>query len=205
MMKNLKNRDKMTRLADFLFEVGMLRKTPRTGYQFLGSGSESVADHSYRVAVLGYVLADMAGADMARTVFMCLFHDLHEARTGDFNYVNRVYNNSDRTSALKHAAGGTGLEKEILGYWEELEETESLEAKLAQDADQIDFILNLREELDMGNKYAGEWLKIALQRVRTEWGIELAQTIAKTDHKEWWFLGQDESWWTRKNGTDKKK
>ena len=106
--------------------------------------------------------------------------------------------------ALKHAVGGTGIEEQILGYWEELEETASLEAKLAQDADQLDFILILKEEFDMGNKYAGEWLEIALQRVRTEWGQELAETIAKTDHKDWWFLGPDASWWVKKNGTDKK-
>ena len=33
----------LRRLADFVFELGMLRKTPRTGYQFLGSGAENVA------------------------------------------------------------------------------------------------------------------------------------------------------------------
>ena len=57
----------LTHLADFLFEAGMLRKTPRTGYQFLGSGGESVAEHSFRTAIVGYVLASMAGADVART------------------------------------------------------------------------------------------------------------------------------------------
>jgi putative hydrolase of HD superfamily len=28
----------MSEIADFLFEVGMLKKTPRSGFQFLGSG-----------------------------------------------------------------------------------------------------------------------------------------------------------------------
>ncbi|WP_419781328.1 HD domain-containing protein [Maridesulfovibrio sp.] len=202
MMKNLENRDKMTRLADFLFEVGMLRKTPRTGYQFLGSGSESVAEHSHRVAVLGYVLADMAGADMARTVFMCLFHDLHEARTGDFNYVNRIYNRSYRDRSLRHTLAGTGLEDKIFPHWEELEECETIESKLAQDADQLDFILNLKEEKDMGNPYAAKWLESALKRLRTEEGQQLADTIAETDHKDWWYLGPPTSWWENKNGLD---
>ncbi|WP_319470855.1 HD domain-containing protein [uncultured Pseudodesulfovibrio sp.] len=204
-MEGTKGRDRLTRLSDFLFECGMLRKTPRTGYQFLGTGSENVAEHSFRTAVVGHILALMADADVARTTYMCLFHDLHEARTGDFNYVNRIYNKSERTQALEHACSGTGLEEDILGYWQELEETASLEAKLAQDADQIDFILNLKEEFDLGNKYAGEWMETAVQRVRTEWGRELAETIAKTDHKDWWFLGPDASWWTRKNGKDKNK
>lgn len=204
-MADMKERDRLTRLVDFFNECGMLRKTPRTGYQFLGSGSEDVAQHSFRTAVIGHVLAIMAGADVARTTYMCLFHDLHEARTGDFNYVNRIYNQSTRTRSLEHAVTGTGLEEDILGYWDELEQTTTLEAKLAQDADQLDFILNLKEESDQGNKYAGEWLEMALERVRTEWGRELAQTIAKTDHKDWWFLGPEPDWWTRKNGKDKKK
>jgi putative hydrolase of HD superfamily len=199
-MADMDGRDRLTRLADFLFECGMLRKTPRTGYQFLGTGSETVAEHSFRTAVIGHVLALMAGADVARTTYLCLFHDLHEARTADFNYVNRIYNSSTRTLALEHAVNGTGLEEDILGYWKELEETATLEAKLAQDADQLDFILNLKEEADMGNAYAAKWLEMALQRVRTQWGRELADTIAVTDHKDWWFLGPDPSWWSRKNG-----
>ncbi len=193
-------RDRVTRIADFLFECGMLRKTPRTGYQFLGSGSENVAEHSFRTAVIGYVLARMADADEARTTLLCLFHDLHEARTGDFNYVNRIYNSSTRTMALEHATAGTGLADELLPMWEELEAVQTLEAQLAQDADQLDFILNLKEEADMGNRYATQWLELAVQRVRTKWGQELAETIARTDHKDWWFLGPDPEWWIRKNG-----
>ncbi len=203
-MADMKERDRLTRLVDFFNECGMLRKTPRTGYQFLGSGSETVAEHSFRTAVIGHVLALMAGADVARTTYMCLFHDLHEARTADFNYVNQLYDSSRRTLALEHATGGTGLEEDVLGYWQELEETETLEAKLAQDADQIDFILNLKEELDQGNRYAGQWLESAVKRVRTEWARQLVEVIEKTDHKDWWFLGADEEWWTHKNGKGEK-
>ena len=58
--------EQLGRLADFCNEVGMLRHTPRSGYAFLGSGKENVAEHSYRVSVLGYALARLAGADPAR-------------------------------------------------------------------------------------------------------------------------------------------
>ena len=43
--EQLKQRDAMQRLTDFLNEVGMLRHTPRSGYKFLGSGQETVAEH----------------------------------------------------------------------------------------------------------------------------------------------------------------
>lgn len=202
--KNLRERDRLTRLTDFFFEVGMLRKTPRTGYQFLGTGQENVAEHSFRTAVIGFALARLAGADPARTAMLCLFHDLHEARTGDFNYVSRAYNTSKRTLALEHALAGTGLEEDVLGLWRELEDVDSLEAQLAQDADQLDLLLNLKEELDRGNIYAGKWMEAALGRLRTEQGRQLAARIGQTDHTDWWFLGPDAAWWSRKNGKSDK-
>ncbi|MEF2143844.1 MAG: HD domain-containing protein [Desulfovibrionaceae bacterium] len=202
-VKNLTERDRMTRLADLVYEAGMLRRTPRTGYQFLGTGQENVAEHSFRTALIGYVLAGMAGADKGLTVSMCLFHDLHETRTGDFNYVNKMYNSCRATEALSHALMGTGLEDEVLGLWRELERTETIEGKLAQDADQLDFIANLREEQDLGNTYAGDWLEAAVQRLRTPEARELARALMDTDHKDWWFLGPDRKWWAKKNGGHK--
>lgn len=189
------------RLADLCHELGMLRRTPRSGFAFLGSGGESVAEHSYRVSALGYVLARLAGADPARVTLLCLFHDLHEARTSDFNYVNRIYNTSLRTQALADCLSGTGLGPELMPMWEELEETATPEAKLAQDADQLDLMLNLKEQSDLGNKYADKWLAAAKERLRTPQGQELAKAVLETDHTDWWFLGPDQAWWERKNGS----
>ena len=44
-------------IADFLFEVGMLAKTPRSGFFFLGSGEQSVSEHTTRTIYIGYTLA----------------------------------------------------------------------------------------------------------------------------------------------------
>ena len=89
-------------IADFLFEVGMLKRTPRSGFQFLGTGKETVAEHSLRCAVIGYTLSRMSDkSDTSRVVLMCLFHDLVEARTGDLNYVNKRYVIADEKSAVK--------------------------------------------------------------------------------------------------------
>lgn len=196
---NMDNFD-LNRIAHFLHEVGMLKRTPRTGYQFLGSGSENVAEHSFRTAVIGYILAGMADADQPRTVFMCMFHDLHESRVGDMNYVNRIYNRTDDRGALSDALEGTGFEADILDLFDDLEEVDSKEAALAQDADQLDLILNLKEQQDLGNKYAAKWLEHALPRLRTREGRSLGHQILEADHTQWWFSGRDSSWWTRKNG-----
>ena len=189
---------RMARLADFLFEAGMLRKTPRSGYQFLGSGGESVAEHSFRTALIGYVLADLAGANPERTAMLCLIHDFHEARTGDFNYVNSIYNSSKERLAMHHALEGTGLAERLLPLWDEQDREESPEARLAADADQIDLILSLVEQRDLGSSYAAEWLKTAVQRLRTDAGQSLAAKIIDKDHTDWWRKGQDQDWWIKK-------
>jgi len=193
----------LKQLADFLFEVGMLRKTPRSGFQFLGSGRESVAEHSYRTAMIGYVLARKCDVSWERVMLMCLVHDLHEARVGDFNYVNRLYNSADESRAFRDAVERTGPDDHLLRAVEELEATRTEESRLARDADQLDLILTLKEEQDLGNPYAPKWLHHALKRLRTEYGRDLAQTILATDHTDWWFASVDSGWWSRdKNGSD---
>lgn len=187
----------LERLADFCNEAGMLRHTPRSGYAFLGSGKESVAEHSYRTTVLGYMLARMAGLEPSRVVMLCLFHDLHEARTGDFNYVNHRYDTCRARAALEDATAGTGLADDILGAWDELEDARTDAARLAHDADQLDLICNLQAELSRGNEFAREWLDSALKRLRTPEGRELAETILRTDPNRWWYGRVDKDWWVR--------
>lgn len=189
---------RLERLADFINEAGMLRHTPRSGYAFLGSGRENVAEHSYRVSVLGYVLARLSGLDPSRVTFLCLFHDLHEARTGDFNYVNHRYNQCRARQALEDAVDGTGLESDVLPLWDELADGRSPEAVLAHDADQLDLICNLKAELDKGNSFAGEWLTSALQRLQSPAARQLAEVIARTDHNRWWYGRVDRDWWVKR-------
>ena len=199
-IKHLKDRTRTERIVDLINEAGMLRRTPRTGYQFLGSGSENVAEHSFRTSVIGYVLARLADADPARVTFLCLFHDLHEARTADFNYVNHLYNTTRARAALEDATEGSGLEEDILSFWDELKGGETKEALLARDADQLDLIFNLKEELDKGNKFAEKWLESALRRLKSPQAKELAETVMHTEHMLWWYGGPDASWWENRRG-----
>lgn len=187
----------LVRLVAFLHEAGMLRHTPRSGYLFLGSGQESVAEHSHRTAVIGYTLARLTGADPAKTALLCLFHDLGEARTGDLNYVNQLYGKPRERDAVTDALRGTGLD-EILDLWDEHHAAATPEAILAHDADQLDLLLNLKRELDLGNPYAAHWIASAVQRLRTPLAQNLAQTIQNRDHSDWWYSSGSPSWWSHR-------
>jgi putative hydrolase of HD superfamily len=185
----------MKHLVNFLFEVGMLKKTPRTGYQFLGSGEESVAEHSFRMALIGYLLSlQEPKADAMKTTLMCLFHDLHEARTGDRNYVNKRYVQVDEAKAVEDLAKGLPIRDEIVTLTREFTEGTSLEACISRDADQLDLILSLKEQQDLGNTYAREWLHYAVKRLQTGSARKLAQEILETDSTGWWFEKKIE-WW----------
>jgi putative hydrolase of HD superfamily len=187
----------MKRIANFLFEAGMLKRTPRTGFQFLGSGAESVAEHIFRTVYIGYALGNMAeGADTDRIIKMCLFHDLPEARTGDLNYVNKKYVKTDEKKAVDDLTDTLPFGAEMKKLIAEFSEGETLEAQLAQDSDQLELILALKEHKDLGNKYADEWLEYALKRLKTDTARELAQTVLNTDSSLWWFSDKSD-WWIR--------
>jgi putative hydrolase of HD superfamily len=185
----------MKNIANFLFEAGMLKRTPRSGFQFLGSGAESVAEHIFRTTYVGYALGKMKkDVDVDRLIKMCLFHDLPEARTGDLNYVNKKYVTPDEKKAVKDLTETLPFGGELLEIITEYEEGKTPEALLARDADQLEMILALKEYKDIGNRYAEEWLGFSLKRLRTETAITLARVILETDSSLWWFSDKSD-WW----------
>jgi putative hydrolase of HD superfamily len=193
----------MKQVINFLFEVGMLKKTPRTGYQFLGSGRESVAEHSFRTAVIGYLLSQQEpDADAYKITLMCLFHDFHEARTGDHNYVNKKYVRVDEDKAVQDLSKDLPFGDDIISLTREFNEGDSLEARISRDADQLDLILELKEQLDLGNKSAKDWLGYTLKRLQTEGAKRLAEEAMHTTYTDWWFEKKSD-WWINGPGDNK--
>ncbi len=183
------------RLVNFFFEMGMLKKTPRTGYQFLGSGGESVADHCFRAAIIGYCLAKkVKGVDPNKVILMCLFHDIPESRTGDHNYMNKRYVRCDEYKVLDDQLEGLPFGGEIRAIFQEFNEGQTMEAMLARDADQLDLILELKAQLELGNKQAQDWIYYAIKRLKTEIGKEVADEVLNISWTDWWFEKKTD-WW----------
>lgn len=187
-------------LANFLFEVGMLAKTPRSGFYFLGTGNQSVAEHTNRTVYIGFVLASMhEKVDMLKVLKMCLFHDLAESRTSDLNYVHQKYVASDEESAMTDLAHSFPYGKQITETLEEYQKRESIESIISKDADNIEWILSLREEEDTGNQRAASWIPSAVKRLKTDAAIELANQILATKSDEWWFSDKNDEWWVSRS------
>jgi putative hydrolase of HD superfamily len=196
----MEKNENMESVADFLFEAGMLAKTPRSGFYFLGSGEQSVAEHINRVCYAGYVLSQMAGdVDEATILKMCLFHDFAETRVSDLNYVHQKYTSRHEHKAIEDLAEGLPFGEDIKNTINVYEERQSKEALLAKDADNIEFILALKEQCDIGNERAQSWINAAIKRLKTEEGKILADKIIETDSDRWWFGDKDDQWWVSRN------
>lgn len=136
--------------VEILFEIGSLRHVARTWCQFGGVRFANVTEHSYRVAWIAMILATREKADVARVMQLALLHDLPEVRTGDTNYISRMYVARNESDALRHAAAGTSLQGTIRILWLEYEARQTLEAKIVKDADNLDCDLELSEQLALG-------------------------------------------------------
>jgi putative hydrolases of HD superfamily len=136
-----------------LIEIQRLKTLDRTGWTLRGQapGAESVAAHSYGVAVAAMMLADEVRArgvavDVERVLRVALMHDWAEARLGDMPRTAVEYfgaatrRKAERVAfddIVKDAAGG----EHYSALHEDYEGRESLEARLVKAADIIDLLV----------------------------------------------------------------
>ena len=194
MKKDLKS------IVDFLFEVGILSKTPRSGFHFLGSGQQSVAEHVHRTLYAAFVLSSMEkDVDTEKVLKMALFHDLAEARTSDLNYVHQKYAQTHEQKAIEDLAETVDFGSDILEVLKEYRGRKTKEALIAKDADQIEWILSLKEQVDTGNSRAKTWLPPAVKRLTTGTAKKLAEKIIKTNSDDWWYSDKESSWWINRD------
>lgn len=182
----------LNRLVNFFFETGILQNLNRSGNIFLGSGKQTVASHVFRVAIIGYVLSKIVNANSHKVLLMCLFHDIEETRTGDLNYLQQMYVKSDDEKALKDLLNGLPIKDEIETILIEYAKLETLEAKIAKDADTLELILFLKEQLDKGNSQAQNWIDSAKKRLITGIAKELCIAIENENYYNWWYNMRDD-------------
>ncbi len=194
----------MTRDANYLNEVGMLNRTPRTGFAFLGSGHQSVSEHTARMLHVAFLLARASATkvDELRLLHLVMFHDLPEARTADQNYVNHKYVHADLDKVLEDGAREWPYGPEIVDYIREFEERATPESQLANDADQLELLLSLKEQGDLGNPDVADWIPPLLARLKTDVGQKLAQEILATRWNEWWFSDKEDPHWVHHGRTE---
>ena len=138
----------------FFSLVGKLKKTPRTGWLMHGLiNVESIAEHSFRVTTMAYLLANDLRCNSSKLVKMALIHDLAEIMTGDIvsehgleidlqgrekkviiegNEIKKI------SSLIPH-----GSEMNIL--WKEYEDKKTREARILKQLDKLEMTMQALE------------------------------------------------------------
>jgi putative hydrolase of HD superfamily len=134
-----------------------LKSVPRIGWLLRGVRDvESVASHSFGVAVIAMLLADRACArgvevNVERLLRMALLHDLTESHTGDLPSTIKQYfekaaiKAADERIAREMFAELGDLSGSYLELWFDYEHRASIESRLVKAADKLDLLLQSRE------------------------------------------------------------
>lgn len=156
----------VSRIIELLMHGNQLKRTARTGWGQRGVPlPENVAAHSYGVAYVALILAQLSERelDLAAVLAMAILHDLPEGTTTDippavWRYLPKGAKASAEWQVMEQIAGGTPLEPRVMGWWGELRQNESAEAQLVHDADKLDqYLQALVYEQQTGNRQLAEF------------------------------------------------
>ncbi|OGC69361.1 hypothetical protein A2415_03860 [candidate division WWE3 bacterium RIFOXYC1_FULL_39_7] len=175
-------------------QAGSLMQMPRSHTRHLGTTYDTVASHSFHVAIIAYCISRMEGLSDEKAMkssTMGLFHDLAEARTGDLDFVAKHYTKADEEKAVEDQFSGINFGKELHKLIEEYEIRESLESKCAKDADSLEQLYQEWVLSWQGNKLAQKWFdsdyKDRVPGLRTESAKKLAHQMKDSNPQEWWW------------------
>lgn len=182
--------DDLDAICDFVNELGHLKRVDRAGWKLAGIPDvESVAEHVYRTALIGAMLARLEGADPGRTALMLLLHDVPETRIGDIPSVGKKYL---KIRGEVDIAGDqlADLPDSLRTLFHELaleyRARDSHEARVAKDADRLECLAQAKEYVALGYPGANSWIESTVETIETPAAKEIAQRMAKRDPTTWW-------------------
>lgn len=164
-----------------------------------GGKRESVADHSWRAALMAYFMADeFPGADMNRVIKMCLIHDLGEAFTGDIPVFMKSKEDEIKEESLLDAWVDSlpePLSGEMRDLYREMDARETPEARIYKAIDSLEAVIQHNEsdisswtpqEYDLNRTYAYDRVAFSeyLKRLRAEIRRDTDEKIARAESEK---------------------
>ena len=141
------------KFADFALEAQKLKDEHRKGWKVKGGikNPESVADHTYGLAMLSMLLSDYKYLDAEKCLRMAVLHDLAEVIIGDLLPGENNNKRNDEDKAMKKILKilPKNFSKRYLQIWEEFRIGRSKEAKLVHELDKLEMVaqaLRYREQ-----------------------------------------------------------
>jgi len=175
-------------IARYFFEAGMLKRTARSGWWSENiKNPESVADHSFRTAIIAFVLAKMEGADPDKLCTAAVFHDMQETRLGDMNKITARY--VDVGKELERKIGAeqvAGMPAEIRDSVLKTLDLSEKERVILKDADYLECAFQAKEYADAGNSGTMRWVGNIEKRLKTESAKRLHAKLKTMNSNSWW-------------------
>ncbi len=135
---------------DFLNIAANLKTVPRQGWidKLSIKNPESVADHTYSMAIIGMVLSDSQKYNTEKILKMVLLHDLAESITGDLTPEQKskeeklILENKTIEKILQNLP--ENLQKQYQNIWNEYQESNTEEAKFVHQIDKLEMALQAK-------------------------------------------------------------
>ncbi len=179
-------------LPKIFLEAGQLKRLKRSGWLLAGiKDPETVAEHSHRAALMGFLLAEKMGLDAEKVLKMLVFHDLAETRIGDGHRVYDRYMGEARKKGEREVIRDQSelmgeFGKKYVDLMTEFNEGESAEAVLARDVDKLECAIQAKEYLDIGYSRCEDWLNNIGKRLKTKECKEIFGELQKGNSYSWW-------------------
>lgn len=144
-------------LNDLIRSAGVIKAVRRTGWIKKAGikNAESVADHSYRMALIGLVIGTELGLDTGKVARMCLIHDLAESKIGDLMPEEKIDERSHRKKedvAMRRIISTLPRKSRRLltKDWRELLTSKSKEARFVWQIDKLELGIQMKDYIASG-------------------------------------------------------
>lgn len=114
-----------------------------------GGRRESVAEHSWRITLMAYLVSDeFPEANLEKLMKMCLIHDLGEAFTGDIPTFEKSEKDEEKEASLLNEwvmQLPEPFASEMQELYREMEERKTLEARIYKALDNLEALIQHNE------------------------------------------------------------
>ena len=178
-------------ILNFITESGILKRISRSGWWVLGiKHPESVAEHSFRCAVIAYILAKMEKVPYSKPVLMALLNDIHETRINDLHKMAQRYIDSDvseKKAFLEQVKTlPQAIKSELILLRKQYLTQKDKESIIARDADILECLIQAKEYKEYGFKEAGKFMKKAPGFLKTKSASRLWRLAKNMELNQWW-------------------
>jgi len=174
-------------MVNYLFEAGELKRIKRSGWWTAKiKDPESVAEHSFRCAIVAFFLAKMEGADPQELCSAAVFHDMHETRILDLHKVAARYLDQEKAALQTERDQLAALPKDMADEIRPLLELSEKKKTILKDADLLECALQAKEYMEIGYADAEDWLINIEKRLKTPSARQLLTQAKSMRSRDWW-------------------